>query len=175
MRKISLKLLTQSELVVVNTNARTFGEFKQEVANLQIDWSSAKLIDRASKASFEMDEAILPAVDSIMFVMPTKSKAGASYQAELRTKIKELKENGVDVPFNYSHATNAQMEAFLASVESSEEEVTTHEEETVTDDVIYLKPGRYVVIVEGESIPKVVDTTTLEDLQVEAEELKRKF
>ena len=129
-RVLKLKVLTQSELVKVETSARTFGELKKEavVAALGIDWSSAKLIDRASKASFEVDEAVLPATDAIMFVMPTKSKAGASYQAELRAKIKQLKEDGVEVPFNYTHATNSQMEAFLASVETVEEETDAAED-----------------------------------------------
>ena len=60
-RVLKLKVLTQSELVKVETSARTFGELKKEgaVMALGIDWSSAKLVDRASKASFEVDEAVL--------------------------------------------------------------------------------------------------------------------
>lgn len=165
-RKISLKVLTQNELVKVETAARTFGEFKTEVANLGIDWSSVKLIDRATKATFEVDDTVLPATDAIMFVMPTKSKAGASYQAELRTKIKELKENGVIIPFNYSHATNAQMKAFLVSVETPEED----DEENI----IYLKPGVYTLVVESVELGKeieLVDETTLDDLEEEAQAL----
>ena len=177
-RILKLKVLTQSELVKVETAARTFGELKKEavVAALGIDWSSAKLIDRASKASFEVDEAVLPATDAIMFVMPTKSKAGASYQAELRAKIKELKERGVEVPFNYTHATNSQMEAFLASVETVEEETPCTEEL----EVITLKPGKYILQVEGVDIDEVeeiqlVDDTTLDDLEDEAQMLMGKF
>ena len=177
-RVLKLKVLTQSELVKVETSARTFGELKKEavVAALGIDWSSAKLIDRASKASFEVDEAVLPATDAIMFVMPTKSKAGASYQAELRAKIKDLKEAGVEVPFNYTHATNSQMEAFLASVETVEEETPC----TETLEVITLKPGKYILQVEGVDIDEVeeiqlVDDTTLDDLEDEAQMLMGKF
>lgn len=178
MRTIKVKVLTQSELVKVETAARTFGEFKKEtvVAELGIDWTSAKLIDRSSKATYEVDEAVLPATDAIMFVMPTKSKAGASYQAELRAKIKDLKNNGVEVPFNYTHASNAQMEAFLASQETVEEEKPCTEQlETIT-----LKPGKYVLVVEGVEVEDVeeihlVDETTLEDLEEEAQALKGKF
>ena len=174
-RVIKLKVLTQSELVKVETSARTFGELKREavVAALEIDWSSAKLIDRASKASFEVDEAVLPATDAIMFVMPTKSKAGASYQAELRAKIKQLKEDGVEVPFNYTHATNSQMEAFLASVETVEEETPCTEEL----EVITLKPGKYILNVETPEVEilDLVDDTTLDDLEDEAQMLMGKF
>lgn len=179
-RVIKLKVLSQSELVKVETSARTFGELKKEeaVAALGIDWTSAKLIDRASKASFEVDEAVLPATDAIMFVMPTKSKAGASYQAELRAKIKDLKESGVEVPFNYTHATNSQMEAFLASVETVEEQLPCTETENL--EVITLKPGKYILQVEGVDIEEVeeiqlVDNTTLDDLEDEAQMLMGKF
>ena len=178
LRVLKLKVLSQSELVKVETSARTFGELKKEeaVAALGIDWTSAKLIDRASKASFEVDEAVLPATDAIMFVMPTKSKAGASYQAELRAKIKDLKESGVEVPFNYTHATNSQMEAFLASVETVEKETSCTEEL----EVITLKPGKYILQVEGVEITEeaevnLVDETTLDDLEDEAQMLMGKF
>lgn len=178
LRTLKIKVLTQSELVKVETAARTFGEFKKEavVAELGIDWSSAKLIDRASKATYEVDEAVLPATDAIMFVMPTKSKAGASYQAELRAKIKDLKNNGVEVPFNYTHASNTQMEAFLASQETVEEEKPCTEElETIT-----LKPGKYILQIdeyeiEEENEVHLVDDTTLEDLDEEARLLMGKF
>ena len=177
-RVLKLKVLSQSELVKVETAARTFGELKKEeaVMALDIDWTSAKLIDRASKASFEIDEAVLPATDAVMFVMPTKSKAGASYQAELRAKIKQLKEDGVEVPFNYTHATNSQMEAFLASVETVEEKTPCTEEL----EVITLKPGKYILQVDGYDVKEVeeiqlVDDTTLDDLEDEAQMLMGKF
>jgi hypothetical protein len=176
-RTIKLKLLTQTELVKIETSARTFGELKSEsiVSDLGIDWSSAKLIDRASKATFEVDESVLPAVDSIMFVMPTKSKAGASYQAELRAKIKALKESGVEIPFNYTHASNAQMEAFLTSVETLEEDVVED-----VDDVITLAPGKYLIIVEGEKVEapvqdNFIDYTTEDDLDIEAQQLEARI
>lgn len=169
-RTIKLKLLTQTELVKVETSARTLAEFKKEVENLNIDWSSTKLIDRASKASFEIDSAVLPEIDSIMFVMPTKSKAGASYQQELRGKIKELKTNGYNIPFNYTTASNAVMEAFLESVEN------TNEEE-VFDSEIILEPGVYKLTVKGSENVKInlIDETTEEDLDLEAEQIKRQL
>lgn len=175
MRTIKLKVLTQNELVVVETNARTFGEFKTEVSGLGIDWSSAKLIDKASKASFEVDNAILPATDALMFVMPVKSKAGAS-RSEMTAAVKALKEKGVEIPFNYTHATNKQLEDFLSSQ-------TTEEEPA---EVIFLKPGKYILVVEEnetenaeEAVAKfkatLVEWVTFDDLQKEAEELKKKF
>lgn len=185
LRTLKIKVLTQSELVKVETAARTFGEFKKEavVAELGIDWSSAKLIDRASKATYEVDEAVLPATDAIMFVMPTKSKAGAdlSYK-EVVAKINEFKAAGGTVPFNTVGKSAKQLNEFWNSVQATKavseelaEENCLEELETIT-----LKPGKYVLVVEGVEVEDVeeihlVDETTLEDLEEEAQALKGKF
>jgi len=178
-RVIKLKLLSQNELVKVETSARTFGEFKAEVANLEIDWTSVKLIDRASKVSYsELDAAVLPATDAIMFVMPTKSKAGAdlSYK-EAKEAVKQYKLNGGNVPFNYTNASTEQLNKFLAGVNATQE-VAKEVEEGNAPETIFLKPGVYTLVVEGDEIKmgeevELVDETTLDDLQAEAEALKK--
>jgi hypothetical protein len=94
MKTIKLKLLTQVQLQPITTNATIFAEFKNEaqVKELGIDWSSHKLIDRATRATLELDEAKMPEVDSIMFVTPTKTKSGMlSYKV-----AKELVKNHID-------------------------------------------------------------------------------
>lgn len=121
-RVIKLKLLTQTDLVKVETSARTLGELKQEslVKALGIDWNNAKLIDRASKASFDLDESILPAIDALMFITPTKTKSGADLlYKEVKAKIKEYKENGGVVDFNYTQATTAQLNEFWNKVSTT--------------------------------------------------------
>lgn len=176
-RVIKLKLLSQNELVKVETSARTFGEFKAEVANLGIDWTSVKLIDRASKVSYsELDAAVLPATDAIMFVMPTKSKAGTNLcYKEAKEAVKQFKANGGNVPFNYTQASTEQLNKFLASVASVQEIAEELEEDS--DQVIYLKPGVYTIVVESDldDVEEVnlIDYTTEEDLAAEAEELKK--
>lgn len=177
MRILKLKVLTQNELVKVETAARTFGEFKAEVTNLGIDWSSVKLIDRASKATYEVDNAVLPSVDAIMFVMPTKSKAGAdlSYK-DAKEAVKQYKMNGGNVPFNYTQASTEQLNKFLAGVQTTKEVAEEVNEEEVTE-VIFLKPGVYTIVVESdlEDVEEInlIDFTTEEDLAAEAEELKK--
>lgn len=122
-RVIKLKLLTQNELVKVETSARTLGEFKNEltVQNLGIDWSSTKLIDRATKASFDLDEAVLPATDALIFVTPTKTKSGAYSYREAIEAVKTYKANGGKVNFNYTHASTKQLNDFLNTIEKVEE------------------------------------------------------
>lgn len=186
LRVLKLKVLSQSELVKVETSARTFGELKKEqaVAALGIDWTSAKLIDRASKASFEVDEAVLPATDAIMFVMPTKSKAGADLPyKEVVAKINEYKAAGGVVPFNTVGKTAAKLNEFWNSVQTtksvSEELASENCPEEVLE-VITLKPGKYILQVEGVEVEEIeeiqlVDETTLDDLEDEAQMLKGKF
>lgn len=187
MRVLKLKVLTQNELVKVETNVATFGELKNEsvVKALDIDWSKAKLIDRLSKAEFTLDAAVLPAVDSVLFVMPTQSKAGAdlSYK-ELKEAIKEYKANGGSVPFNYTQASTSSLNKFWKSVENSKNVVEEIQKETEENkapcteelETITLKPGKYVLVVEGVEVKDIeeiqfVDDTTLEDLEFEAQQL----
>lgn len=94
MRKIKFKLLTQTELVVVETAARTFGELRTEVAanpalKDKITFGKNQFIERETKVSYgAIDEAILPATDCIMFVSPLETKLGAL------PSVSELQEMG---------------------------------------------------------------------------------
>lgn len=183
MRILKLKVLDRTELVKVETTSRTFGELKVEevVKELGIDWSSAKLIDRASKAEFVLDEAVLPATDAVMFVMPTKSKAGADLPyKEVVAKINEYKAAGGVVPFNTVGKSTAKLNEFWNSVQSTKavsEELASENCPEEELEVITLKPGKYILQVEGVEIEDVeeinlLDETTLEDLDEEAKQLK---
>jgi hypothetical protein len=112
---IKLKLLDRENLVEIKTSARTFGEFKAEpeVEALSINWEASKLIDRATKSSFDLDESILPEVNSIMFVTPTKTKSGTRSYKEAKAFLKKYKEEGNTIPFNYTQATTQQMNDFI--------------------------------------------------------------
>lgn len=158
-RVIKLKLLTQNELVKVETSARTLAEFKAEsvVKGLDIDWSSAKLIDRASKVSFDLDESVLPAVDSLMFVTPTKTKSGVYGYKEAKQLVKEYKEKGGNVPFNYTHASTEQLNNFLTAVQTLEEVIEDIEDE------------------EFIAVSEIAEVITNDELDAEARELKSKF
>lgn len=95
-RKLRLKIGLQAQLMDITTDVRTFGEFKSlpQVQELSIDWGQNKLIDRETKNSFDIDEAILPAIESILFVVPSKTKSGGLSYAEAKKKILQLIEEG---------------------------------------------------------------------------------
>lgn len=179
MRIIKLKLLTQNDLVVVETSARTLAEFKLDptVAGLSIDWSSAKLIDRASKATFDLDESVLPAIDSLMFVTPTKTKSGVLSYKEAKAEVKKYKDNGGVVPFNYTNASTETLNSFLDTLPNTCGCGVTIAA-SVKDLVISLIQDNWVEEVDTKEevdvieVSDLVDGTTLEDLDNEAQALK---
>jgi len=83
MRTIRLKLFTQTAVEALQTAARTFGELKKEIQDNpslseKINFSNVQFIERDTKVIYgAIDDAILPSVDCIMFVTPTKTKLGA--------------------------------------------------------------------------------------------------
>jgi hypothetical protein len=147
-RTIKLKLLTQQDLYPVSTSARTLGEFKQEevVKSLEIDWSATKLIDRATKSTFDLDESILPEVDSIMFITPTKTKAGAYTYKECQAKLKAYKENGGTKVFNYTGATTEKLNQFVAEIDN---ECAREGASTLADEILLASTNRKQEIVES--------------------------
>lgn len=97
MRKISFKLLTQSSLVSIETSARTFGELKTAVseAGLEISFTNNQFIDKATKVAYsKIDDAVLPATECILFVVPLQTKSGVDVDSmtylQVRDYVSEL-------------------------------------------------------------------------------------
>ncbi|NCD06247.1 MAG: hypothetical protein EOL97_09015 [Spirochaetia bacterium] len=177
-RTIRIKVGTKSSLINLTTSVSTVGELKKLTSD--INWKNTVIVDKDTKNSLVLDNALLPATNCTLFVLPQKSKAGYTYLGykEAKAKIKELKEKGVEIPFNYTQATTAAMNEFL----EGREEVDMPESQT-----LHLKPGKYVIIVEGgtEVVEKIiipegyidmtllVDCTTLKDLDNEYDEIAK--
>lgn len=197
-RTIKLKVLTATNVVTIVTNARTFGEFKtlSEVKELGIDWSSAKLIDRATKASFELDDAVLPSVDCVLFHSPTKSKAGINWDdagyKECKAEVKKLKEGGVIVDFNYTQASTETLRKFLvkyykklAKAElkvAKQDDVIIPEDEVsiIVSEIEYLfsklkEAVANVATTKTPEIEYVIGGVTIEDLEAEFAEIKKQL
>lgn len=122
MRKISFKLLTQAQLESIDTAARTLGELKAEINRNQrlrgkIAFGEVQLIERETKATFgDIDEAILPATDCIMFVVPRKTKSGAILAdlatmslAQLKEHAQKLMDEDDDLYFDIDGVTAAEL------------------------------------------------------------------
>ena len=108
-RKVTLKLTTQKDLIHKESDARTFGELKKELSDVK--FSGMRVVERSSKNTLQMDDAILPAGDFVLFLVPEKVKSGgvvkklkniatASYN-DLRSHASYLnKKKGASVPMS---------------------------------------------------------------------------
>lgn len=77
-RVFKLKTGQSKALVSVETDVKTFGEFKAlpEVKELKINWKSVKVLKKSDKNSLEADSALLPDTGDFFFIVPTKNKSG---------------------------------------------------------------------------------------------------
>jgi len=94
MRKVVLKMTTQKDLIEHQSEARTFGELKKELK--QVKWSGMRVVERASKATLQMDDAILPQGEFLLFLVPEKVKSGRKTSGgteELSKPIEECSYN----------------------------------------------------------------------------------
>lgn len=94
MRKVVLKLTTQKDLIKHESAAMTFGELKKELR--QVKWSGMRVVERASKATLQMEDAVLPQGDFVLFLVPEKVKSGKKTSGgteELSKPIEECSYN----------------------------------------------------------------------------------
>jgi len=74
MREVVLKLTSQKDVIKHESDATTFGELKKEMR--QVKWSGMRVVERSTKTTLQMDEAILPQGDFLLFLVPEKVKSG---------------------------------------------------------------------------------------------------
>lgn len=82
-RKIVLKLTTQKDLIHVESDARTFGELKKQLKDVM--WDGMRVVERTTKNTLQMDDAVLPATDFVLFLVPEKVKSGADIDIDSST------------------------------------------------------------------------------------------
>lgn len=166
-RTIKLKLLTQNNLVSVVTGVRTLAEFKKtpEVLALNIDWESTKLIDRESKAIFDLDEAVMPAINAIMFVTPTKTKGGIDYSLMSYSDLR--KQCVIDEVSVRATPSKAEMIIALTAKTAFDNDEEVDGEVSIN---IKFKVSNSPKFIE---VNRLIELTTLDDLENEAQELCR--
>jgi hypothetical protein len=94
MRKVVLKLTTQKDLIEHQSNASTFGELKKEMR--QVKWSGMRVVERSTKTTLQMDDAVLPQGEFVLFLVPEKVKSGKKTSGgteELSKPIEECSYN----------------------------------------------------------------------------------
>jgi hypothetical protein len=90
-RTVTLKLTSQKDLVTHESSARTFGELKKELPSIK--WSGMRVVERTNKTTLQMPDAVLPATDFVLFLVPEKVKSGAaSKKSKGLKKLKNIDE-----------------------------------------------------------------------------------
>ena len=87
-RKVTLKVTSQKDLIKVESNARTFGELKKEVK--EVKWTGMRVVERSTKNTLDMDDAILPAGEFTLFLVPEKVKSGGDKKKAGKKKLKDV-------------------------------------------------------------------------------------
>lgn len=197
MRKIKFKLLTQTQLEVLETSARTFGELKKEMAAhavlSSVNFNNNQLIERSTKVAYQnIDEAVLPPVDCIMFQTATKTDSGCDLPTaeslkemgynELRTLGSKLnKENGANIDLTGKRVDI--LERMVDYVEDMEFNLDSDEMEspldlainTLEDTVELLRNYKEMLEEEEYNSTDIIELVTLEDLEEEAKQIQNCF
>lgn len=90
MREVVLKLTTQKDLIKHQSEAATFGQLKKELR--QVKWSGMRVVERSTKATLQMDDAILPQGDFVLFLVPEKVKSGRKSSGGMSKLPKPIEE-----------------------------------------------------------------------------------
>lgn len=100
-RKIRV-ISTRGESKNIETNVTTLGELKPLLTGINIDYDGLKMVVGETRNELTADVAILPEGDFKLFLMPNKTKSGATARvvqlmetmAELLEELVEAVDNG---------------------------------------------------------------------------------
>ena len=90
MRKVVLKLTSQKDPIEHQSEAATFGQLKKELR--QVKWSGMRVVERATKTTLQMDDAVLPQGEFLLFLVPEKVKSGKKTSGGAETLSKPIEE-----------------------------------------------------------------------------------
>lgn len=194
-RNVTLKLTTQKDLVVRESEARTFGELKAELSDINFD--GMRVVERITKNTLQMDDAILPATDFVLFVVPEKVKSGAripkidvetAQYNDLRSHISMLnKVKSANIPLNgKTEDLRDGLRQYLKVSETPDEQQPLIIEEATPVEVIQACKQEINKAIDTliETISNITDDssdedeeyvikTTLKDLENEVDEIKK--
>jgi hypothetical protein len=89
-RQVTLKLTTQKDVIKHESAARTYGELKKELNNVK--WSGMRVVERTNKTTLQHTDAVLPATDFVLFLVPEKVKSGNEDKKNGLQNLKNISE-----------------------------------------------------------------------------------
>lgn len=131
MRKVNVFFQQAGDLQSVESDAYTFGEFKEKYP--EFNFSNKKVVVKESLVTLEVDDAKLPDEEFTLFVYPQKSKAGADENPlskytitqvtnmlgnNLRRAIRRLNAKGV-TSIDETLSTEEQRKELITAIRSS--------------------------------------------------------
>ena len=108
MRKIRIKSPDRQNLVVIETSAVTKGQLIEEITSLELGISTVDInfVDYHSDVTYSLDGAVLPGIDCLLLIVPTKTSQGAFDYTE-----EELNELGYNSLRSYGSRLNREYDA----------------------------------------------------------------
>ena len=81
MRKIRIKSPDRQNLVVIETSAVTKGQLIEEITSLELGISTVDInfVDYHSDVTYSLDGAVLPGIDCLLLIVPTKTSQGVDF------------------------------------------------------------------------------------------------
>lgn len=204
MRTFKFKLLTQAQLEEFSTSATTLGEMKREIrnnpdllrkfgVNPNSNLDEVQFIERSTKSTYSMNDAVLPSGDATLFVSVIKSKAGVEldemrkyssiideksrYALELFAK-RLNEENDADIDLDGSRSN-----LYEDILDTIEEAIAEHEISMETEKVSernleeLVEKGYQLISILIDFLTEVegFDTETRRELQEEAQKIQSYF
>lgn len=191
-RKVTIKLTSQKNAIVHESDARTFGQLKKELTN--ISWKGLRVVERSTKNTLDMDDALLPAGEFILFAVPEKVKSGSLKKKGLK-KLKNVSEASYndlrshasflnkmkDAKISLSGGTEDLRKAVQAYYDSSNKGVLKEKEE---DPIVAIEAARVKIndaidqIIQNAKTAPVDDKeyvlkVSVDDLDEELKEIKK--
>lgn len=177
-RTVTLKLTSQRNLVRKETSARTFGELKKELSD-QVSFNGMKVIERTNKVTLEADDAVLPATDFMLFLVPQKVKSGAVEKLDDidQASYNDLRSHGSFL--NKTKGANINLDGGTESLRKEISKYYQSESEPVNESVVAVEEARAnvnqvfdklveaVKNAEGVDNTEYVIKTSMEDLDQE--------
>ena len=81
MRKIKIKSPDRQNLVTIETSAVTKGQLIEEInsSDLGISTANINFVDYHSDVTYSLDAAVLPGIDCLLLIVPTKTDQGIDF------------------------------------------------------------------------------------------------
>lgn len=131
-RKITVFATRGTQQVTFESSATTIGELKPELSRNNVDLAGNQILEQSTRATLDRDDSKLPEGDTVLFLMPSKTKSGNwnPFDENKKEELCELYDNLVE-------AIDAKAQADIDVIEAQKAIALYHvENATPKNDVV---------------------------------------